>query len=222
MIKKLISIIVIVLALNFLVAAGGLAFLASTGKLDREKITAIRGIISGPTDVPATQPTTQPAQDPPPETPMLRLDNAVAKASGRRAGEQIEVIQTAYDARSVMIERRLREIEDQRRQLDQAKADFEAQRKKLLADEEKVTTAQAEQAKLSEDKGFQDTLALYQSMPPKKTKAIFMQMDNQIVVRYLQAMDSRQAGSILKEFKTPDELNRAQAILEKMRLADTK
>jgi hypothetical protein len=49
-----------------------------------------------------------------------------------------------------------------------------------------------------------------------------MTLDDDVVVRYLQAMEPRIAGGILKEFKTPDETSRAQSLLEKMRLANAK
>ncbi len=222
MIKKLISLVSAVLAINFLLAAGGVGYLVFTGKVDKEKVQQIRELILASDEAPATQPTTQEAQDLPPKTPMMRLDELLAVASGRPAAEKIATVQTAFDAQMAVLERRSREIEDQRRQLAQAKTDFEAQRKTLLTESEALRKQQEEQAKLAADKGFQDTLALYNSMPPKKTKDIFMSLEEDVVVRYLQAMEPRIAGGILKEFKTPDETSRAQGILEKMRLANAK
>ncbi len=222
MVKKLLSLVTTVLALNFLVAAGGVGYLVMTGKISKEKLHEIRQIVLDSGEAPATQPTTQEAQDLPPKTPMLRMDELLAQVSGRPENEKSEAVQTAFDAQNVVLERRFREIEDQRQQLAQAKADFEIQRKNLLAEIEALKAKQESQAKLAEDKGFQDTLTLYQSMPAKKTKDIFKGLDDDTVVRYLQAMEPRIAGGILKEFKTPEETNRAQAILEKMRLANVK
>jgi len=222
MIKKLISLVSIVLALNLLLAVGGVGYLAFSGKLDKDKVQEIRKIIIGDDASATTQPTTQAAQEPPPVTPMLRLDDVLAKAAGRPPADRVEIVQSAYDAKSAVLERRLREIEDQKRQLEQAKADYDAQRKKLLAETDALKKQQDEQTKLVDDKGFQDTLALYQSMPAKRTKEIFKTLPDETVVRYLQAMEPRQAGSILKEFKTPEETSQAQAILEKMRQANAK
>jgi flagellar motility protein MotE (MotC chaperone) len=222
MIKKLISLVSAVLAINFLIAAGGVGYLVYSGKVDKEKVQKIRELVMDSGDAPATQPTTQPAQELPPATPMMRLDDMLAKASGRPATEKIATVQTAFDAQMAVLERRAREVEDQRRQLAQAKADFETQRKSLIEEAKALRMQQEAQASLAEDKGFQDTLALYRSMPPKKTKDLFMTLDDDVVVRYLQAMEPRIAGGILKEFKTPDETSRAQSLLEKMRLANAK
>jgi flagellar motility protein MotE (MotC chaperone) len=220
--KKLISLVSAVLAINFLVAAGGVGYLVYAGKVDKDKVQQIRELIMASEENATTQPTTQAAQELPPPTPMMRLDELLARASGRPATEKIATVQTAFDAQMAVLERRSREVEDQRKQLAQAKADFEAQRKALLEETDVLRKQQEAQAKLAEDKGFQDTLALYNSMPPKKTKDIFMTLEEDVVVRYLQSMEPRIASGILKEFKTPDETSRAQAILEKMRLANAK
>jgi hypothetical protein len=230
MIKKLGNVVVWVLALNFLAAAGGVGFLVATKKLNREKVHDIRTLLmDGGTVAPATQPTTQPttqaavtAQDSPGDSPMLRLDQVLKGAAGRADGDAISQVQATFDTQNAVLERRLRELEDQRRQIEQAKQDIESDRKKLAAAQTQLTQQQQAQAKIAEDKGFQDTLTLYQAMPAKKVKDIFKTLNDDIVVRYLQSMETRQAGSILKEFKTPEETIRAQAILEKMRQATAK
>lgn len=223
MIKKMLNLISAVLALNFLVIAGGMGYLMVTGKLTKDKIGEIRQLVLASDQPATTQPaTTQTAQEVPPTTPMLRLDNLLAEAAGRVEPTQVNVVQTAYDAQNALLERRLREVEDQRRQLAQAKADFETQRKALLEQAAALTEKQQAQEQVAQDKGFQDTLALYQAMAPKKVKEIFKGLTDDVVVRYLQSMEPRQAGSILKEFKTPEENSRAQTILEKMRQANVK
>ncbi len=222
MVKKLINLVSAVLALNFLFAAGGVGYLVFAGKLDKEKVQEIRKLIIDEPAAATTQPATQPAQETSPLAPILRLDEVLAKAAGRPAGEKLELVQNTYDAKGAILERRLRELEDQKRQLEQAKADYDAQRQKMLVEAEALKKLQEEQVRLANDKGFQDTLALYQAMPPKRTKDIFKTLPDETVVRYLQAMEPRQAGGILKEFKTPEETSRAQVILEKMRQANAK
>jgi hypothetical protein len=54
-------------------------------------------------------------------------------------------------------------------------------------------------------------------MPPKQVKQIFMTMDDETVQRYLQAMEPRGATKIVREFKAPDETQRIQRVLDKMR-----
>src|SRR5439155_15931204 len=76
--------------------------------------------------------------------------------------------------------------------------------------------------RLANDKGFQDSLARYQAMPGKQVKQIFMTLDDDTVMNYLQTMEPRAAARIIKEFKAPDEVQRIQKVLEKMRVAQAR
>jgi hypothetical protein len=60
-------------------------------------------------------------------------------------------------------------------------------------------------------------LQLYQSLPSAQVKKLFLSMEDDLVARYLQAMPTRQASKIIKEFETPEETVRLQAILERIR-----
>jgi flagellar motility protein MotE (MotC chaperone) len=90
------------------------------------------------------------------------------------------------------------------------RAELEKQQKELLA-------RQQLQQKNETDKGFQDALALYNTMPAKQVKDIFKTMDDSLVVQFLQAMEPRTATKILKEFKTLEEQDRLAKIMEKLR-----
>jgi hypothetical protein len=48
-----------------------------------------------------------------------------------------------------------------------------------------------------------------------------MGLDEATMTRYLEAMPPRTAARIMKEFKTPDEVNRIHRVMERMRLAAT-
>ncbi|MGN6504674.1 MAG: hypothetical protein ACTHM6_03830 [Tepidisphaeraceae bacterium] len=222
MIKKLLSVIIGVLALNFLAAAGGVGYLVFTKKLDRAKVHEIRDLILDKPK-PATQPATQPAvQESPANAPMLRLDALIAKAAGRTAPEQVKITQTALQSEAATLERRLQELDAQRQEIELARAQLQKDRQSVQEKADKLKAQQAQEAKLATDEGFQNSLALYAAMAPKRVKQIFATMDDDVVVRYLQAMDPRQAASVLKEFKTPDETNRAKTLLEKIRQAQAK
>ena len=41
-------------------------------------------------------------------------------------------------------------------------------------------------------------------MPAKQTKAVFMTLQDETIIQYLQAMQPRTAARIMKEFKTPE------------------
>jgi hypothetical protein len=215
-VKKLVTVVVLTLAINFLAAAGGIGYLFQSGKLDREKVTAIKDIVFAPTTAPSTQPTEESV---PTTQPVNSLEALLAKASGRTAGEQVEFIQKSFDAQMAILDRRQRELVDLQRQIDLAKAQMERDRIKLEKGETDLAAEQAQAKKLATDKGFQDSLALYKTMPGKQVKTIFMSLDEATMRQYLQAMEPRVASRIMKEFKTPDEVARIQKVMEAMRLA---
>jgi hypothetical protein len=212
-VNKFINVIVLTLAANFLAVAGGVVYLHQTGRLDREKVLAIRELLYPP---PAPeQPTTQPAE-PATTQPILRLERLLAQHAGRPAGEQVEFIQRSFDAQMAQLDRRQRELADLQRQIDLAKQQMERDRSAIeKADAELVARADEVQ-RLANDKGFQDSLALYNTMQSKQVKAVFVTLDDATIVRYLQNMQPRVASRIIKEFKTPEEVLRIKGILEQM------
>lgn len=215
--KKLVTIIVLTLAINFIAAAGGIGYLFQSGKLDREKVLAIKDIVfAQPTTAPSTQPSEESAAT---TQPINSLDALLAKASGRTAGEQVEFIQRSFDAQMAILDRRQRELIDLQRQIDLAKGQMERDRTTLAKGQTDLSSQQEQAKKLATDKGFQDSLQLYKTMPSKQVKTIFMTLDDATMRQYLQAMEPRAAARIMKEFKTPDEVARVQKVMEAMRLA---
>jgi hypothetical protein len=213
--KKFLNVIIIALALNFLAVAGGVGWLYKDGRLDNAKAHAIKDILYPP---PATQPTTQPVEEATTQ-PTMRLEELLARASGRTASEQVEFIRTAFDAQAAMIERRRQEVYDRQLLVDHAQAQLIKDRAALDADTKTLKAREQQATKLASDKGFQDSLILYNSMPSAQVKKVFAGLDDQTIMNYLQAMEPRTASKIIKEFKSPEETERIQKILERMRLA---
>jgi Mg/Co/Ni transporter MgtE len=90
----------------------------------------------------------------------------------------------------------------------------------LLAQQKQALDAREQESnRLANDKGFQDSLSLYNTMPAKQVKTIFMGLNDQTIRNYLEAMQPRTAAKIIKEFKSPEETDRIQKIMEQMRLA---
>jgi flagellar motility protein MotE (MotC chaperone) len=212
--KKLWNVFVLTLAVNFLAVAVGVGYLYNDGRLDRKRLDAIKAVLYPP---PATQPAaSQPADEGRPE-PVLKLGELLEQKSGLTVSEQLSFLQQTFDARMAELDRRQRELADLQRQVDMANSTLARDRAAL--EDEKRQLAEREQlaARLAGDKGFQDSLKLYQSMPAKQAKQAFMTMDDETVKRYLQAMEPRGAAKIVREFKTPDELQRIQRVIDQMR-----
>lgn len=212
--KKIWDLLVLTLAVNFLLAGGALGWLYKSGHLDKQRVGKIREVVFPAATQPA--PATQPAAE---STDHSReqLDALLAKHANLPAGQQAEVIRQAFDSQLAEMERRTRELQDLQAQIDLANAKLVRDRAALETDRKKLTDDQEQAKKLAADQGFQDSLTLYNSMPAKQVKSIFMTLTDDAMMQYLRAMDSMAAGKIIKEFKTPDELDRVQRILEMMR-----
>lgn len=220
MIKKLGQVLVLAFAINFILIGSGIGYLAGTKKLDKTKFLAIKEIVF-PSTQPAT-PTTQPTDSDGPTTqPVLKLEDLLTKQAGLSAGESVEFIQSTFDTKMAELDRRQRELDDLQKQVELAKQQISVDRGKVVDEKKSLETQKQQTEKLASDKGFQDSLALYTSMPAKQVKTIFLSLPDDTVVRYLQAMQPRAASKILKEFKSPEEMSRAQKILEKMRQSQT-
>lgn len=215
--KKLFSLLTLVLAINFLALAGAVGWIVKTKSVDREKMLAIKEIIFPKA---TTQPTTEPSVAEAATTqPAIRLDELVARQAGRTAAEQVEAIQHSFDAQIAELDRRQREVQDLERQVDLAKQQMGRDRAALNAEKSALKNREDQSTKLASDQGFQDALSRYIAMPPKQVKQIFVTLDDQTVVNFFQAMEPKIAAKIIKEYKTDAEIAQVQRILEKMRQA---
>ena len=216
--KKLWNVFVLTLAVNFLAVVGAIAYLYSQGRLAPDRVQAIKSVL-----YPA--PATQPAASQPVEgskrrgagEPVLRLGELLEQKSGLSTSEQLSLLQQTFDARMAELDRRQRELVDLQRQVDMANSNLARDRAALEAEKKQLAEREQLAAKLASDQGFQDSLALYKSMPARQVKQVFLSMDDETVQRYLQAMEPRGAAKIVREFKTPDELARIRKILDQMR-----
>lgn len=217
MIKKLGYVLMLTFAINFLVVGGGVGFLVGTKKLDKPKVLAIKEMIF-PSTQPAS-PATQPADDSdaPTTQPVIKLEDLLTKQAGLSAVESVEFIQNTFSAKQAELDRRQRELDDLQRQVAIAQQQLSKDRGTLSTEKKSLDTQKEQAAKLASDKGFQDSLNLYTSMPAKQTKQVFLTLDDDTITRYLQAMQPRQASKIMKEFKSPEEVARITKIMEKMR-----
>jgi hypothetical protein len=214
MFRNLFLAVALLLALNFIALASGFAWLYKSGHLDRAKIASIREIVFPPTSEPSTQPSgigdagTQPS---------LSLQDMLAKQVGRSSQEQLEFIQHSFEQLTLQHDEKQRELQNLQRTIDAAAAKLALDRADVNAQRQALADQQQQAQKLQSDQGFQDSLALYNSMQAKQVKTIFMGLDDATLSQYLQAMEPRSASKIIKEFKTPDELARIQKILERIR-----
>jgi flagellar motility protein MotE (MotC chaperone) len=214
--KKALGILVLTLALNFLGVAGAVGYLFQSGRLDKSKISQLKNVLFSPPS--ASAPTTQPsAAQPTGSASRMDLSKLLARHGGTSAIEQVEFLRRTFDAQMLELDQRQRELADLQRQVDLANQKLAADRAALDKREKNLADREQAAQRLEQDAGFQNTLALYSAMPAKQVKSIFMTLSEATVQQYLQAMDTRTAGKIIKEFKTTDETAFIQRIMERIR-----
>lgn len=214
--KKLLNVLVLVLAANFLLVVVGVGWLFWSGKLDRDRVSAIKEMLLAteqPQALASTQPTTQPTAGP----SAVKFDELLAKYAGRRTGEQVELMQQSIDAQSAALDRRSRELDDLMQQVLREKEELARRTQTLESDQEQLAGKKDQQLADASDKGFQDSLKLLVAMPGKQAKSSLMALPDETVARYLQSMPPRTASKIIREFKTPAEQARINLVLDLMR-----
>jgi len=215
--KKLFTVLMLVLALNFVAVAAAGGWLWKTGQIDKAKILKIKEVLFPPPPPPAPPDAAAQAAAAAATRPTLQLDELIAKMAGRPATEQMDFIQHTFDAQMLQMDRRQRELMDLQRQVDLANQKLAQDRANYEKQQQALTAREREAARLETDKGFQDTLALYNAMPSKQVKTIFMTLSEGTVEQYMDAMEPRVAAKIIKEFKTPEETAFIQRVLERIR-----
>jgi hypothetical protein len=213
--KKLLNVLAWTLAINFIAVLLGVAYLYRDGRLDRTRIAAIKQVLYPPAPL-EEAPTTQPVTDAL-ARPTMKLEELLAKTAGRPAAEQLEYIRKSFDSQMAQLDRAHRELLDLNQQVEQARLKLNDERKMLDNQAKTISDREQQSQRLASDQGFQDSLTLYQTLPAKQVKTIFMGLEDATVIQYLQAMESRTAAKITKEFKTPEESQRLLRILERMR-----
>jgi hypothetical protein len=213
-VKKIGMLILLLLSFNFLAVAGGVGYLVGTGKIDKEKAKTIGKLIFPDPAPPTSQPTTDESTI---KDPLMRFDDLLIKTSSKSAAEQVAIVQDTFLALNAQLDQKNQEIRRLKLQVDLAQEQLERDRAAVLAREKALTQKEQSQDAQAKDEGFNQSLAVYNKMPSKQVKDIFMNLEEATVVRYLQAMDDSRAGRILKEFKAPAEQVKAQTLLEMMR-----
>lgn len=215
--KKLLHVITVTLALNFLAVLGVVGWLVGSGRLTRETLATLREALATPTAAePAAAPTSQPATQPVVDS-MSQLEELLRQHTGRPMTEQVQFLQQRFDAQATALDRRARELGDLQRTIELAQQKLAADRRRFEAEKAALVSERQRAESVVRDQAFEDSLNLYTKMGSRQVKQVFAGLDDATVVRYLRAMDPRVAARIIKEFKTPDEISRIQRIMETLR-----
>jgi hypothetical protein len=213
--KKLWDILILTLAMNFAAVLVFVLWLYQDGRLGGERIVQIRHVL-WPEHAPSEPvPDNVIAEAP----PTSELDNLLVRHAGAPAAEQVRLIQQSFEAQTILLDRRHRDLQNLQHQVEQAQQRLAADRARVEAERAALHRQRQELTEQSRDRGFQDSLDRYVAMPTRQAKDIFMTLDERTLMSYLQAMPPRTAARFIREFRTPQELERIQAVMEMMRIA---
>jgi chromosome segregation ATPase len=113
------------------------------------------------------------------------------------------------------------ETSDLRQQIERAKNRIAEQNKALQKKREKFEKFLKKRTEELKQEDFQQTVQMYESLDADKTKRMFQQLLNEgkedQVVKYLAAMQQRAASGVLQAFETPQEVQQATQLLERLR-----
>lgn len=215
--KKIASIVLLVLALHAVALAAGVGYLLGTGKLNKTSAVQIKEALF---PQPSTQPsTTQPSEEAAAkgDSPMIRLEDLLARQANRSATEQVEFVRAQFDEQLSQLDRRYRDLKALEAQVDAGRSDLERERKAVEKREATMTARETDAAKKEQDEGFASEIALYTAMPAAQVKGVFMGMEDAEAAKYVKALPVAAAKKVLREFKSPEEKSRMNAILAMIR-----
>ena len=220
--KTLRFVIIGVLAVDMFVVLLGFALLAGTDRLNRERvdqaIDIFRMTIAEQTDLEEQQLAAAKKADTELEE-VMRLQQA--KNGSKSFNDYLNENQSATEIAMARYARFNREIKDLERRMTANKLVIEQEKKKIKEERDALEADRLKYAEGNKDADFQRMIEMFDQLKPKQTKEIMQQMlyENKLndVVDCLNAMTSRKSASIIKEFKTPEEIVQAKAILERIR-----
>jgi len=203
------------IALAIVLACGCFAgYLFGTGKLSGQRLDQIAGVLRGEFDEPAEADAVGPVvAEAPAELPRAP---SAAEVREVRKREHLAMLET---------ERAARDLEAQRRLLNQTLQYVVLEQEKLAGD--KVAFAQQRRniQDVARDEGFQKELEIVSGMQARQAKEHILRTwkrEPADAVRLLNAMDEGRVRRIFEQFKTAEELELQTDLLEQIRLQGMK
>jgi len=200
-IRTLWNVLAALAVLNLLALLGLAGWAYASGRLDADRLQAVREALTTPADQPSEAERAKQATTPETQQEAKTDGRAIPVSSAERLIVQQELQEVAQQR----LERSRRAVEDLRRtlekewqQLDEEIAEFERRKEAFEQMRRRIE-------QLEGDEQFKKTLRLYESVKPDEAAAMLMtlheQGQTQRVVAYLDAMQTRKASKIIEEFE---------------------
>lgn len=220
--KQAIFIIMAAITINALALAGFVGWLHWSGRLNRDRVDRVVSTFK-PT---VEQEKKQQLEKEEKEAAEAKSKAELARMAKVSAGpltleDRIRSEAQSEDVAVQRLERLQRETADLRRQLEMAKQLVGTQKAELDAQKKAFAETVQRDEKLKADQSFQQTVEMYEQLKSTQVKEIFQNLLKQgkqaEVLDYIAAMQQRKAASVLKEFKTPQEIQVATDLMRRLR-----
>ena len=221
--KTIFTIVSLIVILHVLAAAGFVAWLEDSGRLNRERLEAVVDVFE-PTIAEAEKQREQAeqarqaaeavAQD------AMRMESVAdgPKTLQTRLAEQRE----ADELDQQRHQRLLQETRVLRDQLARTRERITEMREEVAREREAFEQMVERQKELREDEDFQQAVQLLEKIKPDQAKQMMQQLlaqgETELVVEYLAAMQVRIAAKVLGSFETPAEIAQATELVERLRV----
>lgn len=220
--RTLFTAFILVLVVNVL-ALGALAgWLGTSGRLSKERLRDAVAVFNHTIEDEASLAAEQEQADLESQALAERALRMEQVAGGPVTPEsRLESFQVVDDKRRALLERQKVEAQALKRQLDTQQAIIEQKLVELDAKRKAFDTAIATKIEAMEEQDFKEAIAMLEGIPAKQAKQVIQRWltdgSQEQVVDYLSAMEERKAAKVLKEFKQPNEVAQAAALIEQLR-----
>ena len=214
--KTLLHAIVVIVFVHMFALVGLLGWLVGTGRVNQERVDQVKAMFALSV-----------------EAQQKAEEKAAAEAEALAAAQPPDFGAIASTAEKLAEEQErneilLRQLERTRQEIKSLNANLHLSRTRMEREREETKEIRdALEKKLADiegqlnDEGFKKAIAMYEGLPPKQVKKMFMNMvergKTEQVVDYLDAMQPRIAASVLKEFKSDLEVGQAVQLTEQLR-----
>lgn len=231
--RKIGTLLLTVLLLNLLMAAGLVGFVVATGRLDGAKAQVIVDLVrhrGAPADlrkqvaallepaVAATEPAAAATQG---GVARAKTEEG-ALAAVASAADRIEYARQAMEQERLRLDREAQDLQHRQDLLETQRQEVEGKLAAIAAEKKKFAQEVGAAEAKAKDANFTRSLAFYAELKPKQVKDLFLNLNNpDLVAQYLKAMEQEQATAIIGEFKNPKEREYIGGVLERIRGAGT-
>lgn len=213
------QVIALLCLVHILLAGTFAAWLVGSGRLDRQRVTATVDLFR-PTikdERNAEEEAAKVARD----AEALLADVVNVTDGPASVAQRLSEERQRHEITLRQLERTKQEVQSLRENLDQRQRRMEQQQQELVAEKQSLEQRLKEVEDRYNREGFQKAVGMYESLPPKQVKQMFLSLIDQsqtdAVITYLEAMQPRKAAAVLKEFKTADEAVKAAELTERLR-----